>query len=187
MEVSDALQGLGLELVTPIQMGIVESPEEEFDTFEENAEQKARFYYERTGITTLADDSGIIVEALKDELGIHTRRWGAGKHATDQEWIEHFLKRMESETNRRARFVCVLALVGTDNNTSFFEGWCEGTITHGLEAEYLTGLPLSACFKPDGSEKVFSALKLEEKAKFSHRGKALFLLREFLQSLLDES
>ena len=187
IEVQAALQGLPLEILSPREFKIQEDPVEVGTTFVENAEQKARFYFERGHLPTLADDSGILVETLKEELGLHTRRWGAGKDATDAEWIAHFLERMKNEENRRARFVCVLAFVAAEGHVSFFEGHCEGTITETLEAEYLPGLPLSACFKPEGSEKVFSALSLEEKEKYSHRGRALALFREFLSVAIKEA
>ncbi|MDD5041799.1 MAG: non-canonical purine NTP pyrophosphatase [Candidatus Peribacteraceae bacterium] len=132
------------------------------------------------GLPTVADDSGIIVEALKDELGIHTRRWGAGPEATDSEWIAHFLKRMKEEQNRRAAFVCVLAYVDPLGATYTFEGRCEGIITPALEADYLPGLPISACFQPEGHSHVFSALTVEQKNSTSHRGKAAQKLRDYL-------
>jgi non-canonical purine NTP pyrophosphatase (RdgB/HAM1 family) len=101
--------------------------------------------------------------------------------ATDQEWIEYFLKRMEKEQNRRAAFVCCLAYIDEQNQLHLFEGRAEGTITHELEAEYLPGLPLSACFKPYGFDRVFSALSVEEKNQISHRGRALMEFRRFLE------
>jgi XTP/dITP diphosphohydrolase len=96
MEIEEALHELSCEIVTPASCGIFESPAEHGDTFEANALEKARFYFEKTRIATLADDSGIIVEALVNELGIHTRRWGAGPSASDEEWITYFLERMRS-------------------------------------------------------------------------------------------
>lgn len=180
MEMRDALSHLGIVIVTPQEKGITEVPEETGDTFKANAEQKARFYFKKTGLPTLADDSGIIVEALESELGIHTRRWGAGKDATDKQWIEFFLERMSHETNKHAHFLCVLAYIDRSGALKFFEGKSEGIITDSLEAEYLPGLPLSACFRPNGSGEVFSALSLEEKAKISHRGRALEQFKEFM-------
>ena len=87
-----------------------EDCEETGKTFAENALQKAQFFSEQTGMVTLAEDSGIIVEALKGELGIKTRRWGAGANATDEEWLEVFLERMKNEENRNAQFFCAACL-----------------------------------------------------------------------------
>jgi XTP/dITP diphosphohydrolase len=181
IEISDVLKGLPLEIIHPNHLKIKEAPPETGETFEENALQKARFYFEKTQLPTVADDSGIIVEALKDELGLHTRRWGAGPEASDTEWIAHFLDRMKEEENKRAAFVCVLAYVDPLGATYTFEGRCEGIITPTLEADYLPGLPISACFKPDGHSSVFSALSLEQKNSTSHRGRATQQLANFLK------
>ena len=179
-EMREALDGLGLELLGVDDVKTVGEPQETGTTFAENAAQKAHHYFAETGIPTVADDSGIHVEALEGELGIHTRRWGAGAHASDEEWIAHFLKRMKKERNKRARFVCSIAHMDQQGRLHFFEGTCDGAITDSLEADYLPGLPISACFRPDGENAVFSALSLEQKNRTSHRGKALLGLREFL-------
>lgn len=185
IEISEVLRGLPVEIVSPQHLKITEAPPETGETFEANAREKARFYFERTQLPTVADDSGIIVETLKNELGIHTRRWGAGPEASDAEWIAHFLTRMKEEENKRAAFVCVLAYIEARSHEGpalhVFEGRCEGIITPTLEADYLPGLPISACFKPDGFSHVFSALTLEQKNSTSHRGRATAMLRSFLR------
>ena len=177
IEIKEALDGLNVQILSPADVGITEAPHEEGDTFQANAIQKAHFYFDRTKIPTLADDSGIIVEALEKELGIHTRRWGAGPEASDQEWIEFFLNRMKKEKNKRARFVCILAFIDEAGKEFFFEGTCDGIITETLEADYLPGLPISACFRPDGCTNVYSAMPIEEKNRISHRGRAVALRR----------
>ncbi|MDB4979111.1 MAG: deoxyribonucleotide triphosphate pyrophosphatase [Candidatus Peribacteria bacterium] len=182
----ESLAGFQMDILSPVDLGITNFPEEHGDTFEANALEKARFYFEQTAFrqaqcdSILADDSGIIVEALQNELGIHTRRWGAGKNATDREWIEYFLERMQKEENKRARFVCVLAFIDPLGEEHLFQGTCDGIITSTLEADYLPGLPISACFKPNGLDKVYSALGIEEKNSISHRGRAMQKLRDFL-------
>lgn len=185
IEMREYLADLPIELLAPDDLHHPPAkPHEEMDTFEGNAVQKARYYFEKTGISSIADDSGIIVEALKDELGIHTRRWGAGPEASDEEWICHFLDRMSHEENKSAQFVCVIALVDASGKVRTFEGRCSGVITEALEADYLPGLPISACFRPEGSTKVFSSLTVEEKNRVSHRGRALHQLREYLQDII---
>lgn len=182
IEIKECLADLSLELISPYDLSeIPEKPHETEDTFEGNAVQKARYYFEQTGIPSIADDSGIIVEALIDELGIHTRRWGAGPEASDEVWINYFLERMKKEENKRARFICVIALVEADGSLKTFEGHCDGVITESLEADYLPGLPISACFRPDGCDEVFSALSVEEKNGVSHRGQAAHRLKEYLK------
>ncbi|MEI8230638.1 MAG: non-canonical purine NTP pyrophosphatase [Candidatus Peregrinibacteria bacterium] len=212
-EISEVLKGLPIDILTPVDLAYIEDePEETGMTFKENALQKAQFYYDRSGLPTVADDSGIIVEALQNELGLHTRRWGAGPKASDQEWIEYFLKRMKKERNKRARFVCALAYIhpqsskesplslqasgwrgegspvqsgvdgGVRQEVRLFEGRCNGVITETLEADYLPGLPISACFRPDGYDRVFSALTIVQKNSTSHRGKATLALVQYLHS-----
>lgn len=181
-EIGDALAGLPLSIVVPDMLGLLEKPQETGMTYEENAVQKARFYFDLTGLPTLADDSGIVVDALHSELGIHTRRWGIGAEATDQQWIEFFLERMRRESNRKARFLCTLAYIDATGALHLFEGSCDGVITDELEADYLPGLPISACFKPNGYDRVFSALSVHEKNAISHRGRALGNFADFLQT-----
>lgn len=185
VEMSEALADLPLDILKPQDLNITEKPEETGHTYAENALQKARFYHARSegGPAILADDSGIIIEALANELGTHTRRWGAGPDVSDKEWIDFFLNRMRSEENKRARFQCCLVYIDPNGTEHLFTGECDGMITDDLEAEYLPGLPISACFKPDGFDTVFSALSVEEKNRVSHRGKALQLLRQHLMNL----
>ncbi|GAG52310.1 unnamed protein product, partial [marine sediment metagenome] len=116
-EIAAMLSDLPLEIISPQDIAVDDSDlKEDGETYQENAYKKANFFAKQTGLTTLADDSGIVVEALKDELGVKTIRWGAGKHASDEEWIAHFLKRMEKETNRKAKFVCHICLVDKEGN-----------------------------------------------------------------------
>jgi XTP/dITP diphosphohydrolase len=182
-EISDCLLPIGFEIFTLKDLkDVPDLPEETGESYEENALLKARYYFEHSGIPVIADDSGIQVEALEGELGIHTRRWGSGPEASDEEWITFFLGRMKGEKNKRAHFVSVLAF--TDGKQErVFEGHCDGVITDGLEAEYLSGLPISACFRPDGCDRVFSALSIEEKNVVSHRGRAVMKLRKFLERM----
>ena len=177
-EIGEALAGLSLELIKPSDIDIQTDPDENGSSFAENAIMKARhFRLASDGLPTLADDSGIIVEALKNELGISTRRWGAGPKATDDQWIDFFLRRMEKEKNKRARFVCCIAYIDAQGKEYTFEGTCDGVITQSLEAGYLPGLPISACFKPKGFDCVYSAMSIEQKNSTSHRGRALKKLR----------
>lgn len=182
MEMREALNGLNLGIVTPQDLHITETPIEEGETFADNAREKAWFYHQWSGLPTLADDSGILVEALQHELGIHTRRWGAGPDASDHHWISFFLDRMRDEPNKQARFVCSLCYIDSAGKEHLFEGTCDGVITRDLEADFLPGLPISACFKPNGYELVYSALPIEEKNRISHRGQALLKYMKFIQS-----
>ena len=131
-EMRECLGDLPLTLLTARDFpGLPPAPPEDGTTFEANALLKARFYRCATGLPAIADDSGILVPALGDALGIHTRRWGAGPAASDEEWITYFLERMQGERDKRATFVCVLAYADA-SGTHTFEGRCGGRITESL-------------------------------------------------------
>lgn len=162
-------------------------PEENGSSFKENAYIKARHFYDLAGILTLAEDSGILVDALKGELGVKTRRFGAGENASDEEWIDFFMKRMEGVKNRNAKFVCSACLLGDANPPrrgqgieEFFEGETCGIIAEKLMAPISPGIPLSSCFIPEGFDKAYANLTVAEKNKISHRGKAMAKVKEFL-------
>jgi len=182
IEIADVLRPLSLTLLRPSDLGISADCAETGTTFAENALQKARRFRSLAGLPTIADDSGIVVDALRGELGVRTRRWGAGPAASDDAWIRAFLRRMEGEPNRRARFVCAIAFIDREGRERTFDGTCEGAITGALQADYLPGLPISACFIPDGYDRVFSALNIEQKNDTSHRGKAARKLYEYLSA-----
>lgn len=181
IEIKEVIADLPVEIITPKDLGIEGNPEEHGDTYHANAQLKARYFYEATKLPTIADDSGIVVEALEEELGVHTRRWGAGPEASDEQWIAHFLHRMKKEKNKRARFECHLVYIDENGAMHSFEGRCDGHITETLEADYLPGLPISACFKPEGFDRVFSGLSLEQKNSTSHRGRAALQFRKHIE------
>lgn len=175
------LSGLA-EFVSLEDLKIQDDFEEEWSSFEENALGKARFYHELSGLPTIADDSGIFIETLEGELGVKTRRWGAGHTASDQAWLEYFMHRMENEKNRAAHFICSAAFVDNELEKAFL-GETKGMITKNIEAPVQTGIPLSSVFKPNGSQKVFSALSTDEKNALSHRGKAFQKLGILLRDI----
>lgn len=154
---------------------------EDGETFAENAYKKAAFFHDKTGMLTLSEDSGILVDALLGELGVKTRRWGAGEQASDEEWIEHFLERMAGEELKTAKFVCCGCLFGGDEPV-YFEGETCGVLTEKLMAPILPGIPISSCFVPEGKDRVYAALSVDEKNQISHRGKATHKLKEHLRS-----
>jgi len=179
--IKETLQNFESEFVSLADLGITQNFEELGDSFAEIALAKARFYHKLSGLPTVADDSGIIVEAIAGELGLKTRRWGAGPQASDEEWLRVFMKRMEIESNRGAEFVCAAAYVSGDEE-QVFEGHTHGVITDEVEAPLHAGIPLSSVFKPDGYDKVYMALPMKEKQEASHRAKAFSKLLVFLRN-----
>ena len=184
MEIKEVLGELNLKLLFLKDFDLEDGDfEENGDTFEDNAFLKASYYSKKTGIPAIGEDSGIIVDALPGELGVKTRRWGAGEHASDEEWIDVFFERMNGKENRIAHFVCNACFVDGEERFSV-EGDVSGVITDGLCADIVPGIPLSSCFIPNGKDKVFSLLSEQEKNSLSHRGKAFFEMRDFLRSKL---
>ena len=182
-EIMEALNNLDLKIILIADLPAVpdrNEPLEDGETFEENARIKSEFWQREIGLPTLADDSGIIVDALPNELGVKTVRVGAGAKASDAEWLEYFLARMEGVKNRRAKFVCVLAFSRTNKPTEFFRGEVCGEILEKPAAPLLPRIPLSSVFLADGANEVFTAMPAAEKAKFSHRGKAIEKVKKFL-------
>jgi XTP/dITP diphosphohydrolase len=181
-EMMEILDDLPFEFLRLDDAGLTGDCEENADTFEGNAIQKARYYWGKSGLVTVAEDSGILVDALEGELGIKTRRWGAGEKADDQEWIRYFLERMRDVPlqKRGAKFVCCSAIIDDAGKEHLFRGETPGLITQDLEAPIYEGLPLSSCFRPAGMMKVYSALSIEEKNQVSHRGKAMKQVKEWL-------
>lgn len=182
-ELLEVLEDLPFEFVSLNDLQITEDVEENGETYAENAKLKAEFFHKITGIPTIADDSGIEVTVLKDELGVKTRRWGAGEKADDKTWLEFFLNRMEEEKDRSACFICFIALAGMGKETQIFEGDCAGNILHRPASHIEPGIPLSSVFLPLGAKKVFSALTKAKKNAISHRGQATQKLKKYLESL----
>lgn len=183
-EVRECIAHLPIELVTPDHVGITGKPEESGTTFAENALLKARYFFRQALHPTVADDSGILVNALPGELGVSTRRWGLGPDVSDEEWIAYFLKRMQGIVDRRATFHSVIAFIDGEGREQFFDGRCDGVITDTIETASLPGLPFDGCFRPEGYPCVFGALSVQEKNKISHRGRALVKFRDHLSALL---
>lgn len=170
----------GVKFVSLNDEKVEEDIEEKGKTYEQNAILKAVHFGQFTGLPSIADDSGIVVDALKGELGVHTRRWGAGPDANDEEWLNHFLHRLAFEESRQAEFISVVALYRPGEEVLTFRGECKGVILDKPQVELEHGIPLSAVFLPEGKDKVFSALSKHEKNEISHRGKAIRQCHDYL-------
>lgn len=148
---------------------------EDADTFEGNASKKAHAFAHATGLWSLADDSGLVVDALGGEPGVYSARYAP----TESERIDKLLGAMNGKEDRTARFVCVLCLVGPKGEVFFARGSCEGSI--GFERRGNGGFGYDPVFMlPSG--KAMAELTKQEKAAISHRGNALRELRPQLVS-----
>jgi XTP/dITP diphosphohydrolase len=187
-EIKLILGDLPLEFSSLNDFPDVAVAEENEDTYAGNAIVKARFYARATGLTALADDSGLEVEALGGAPGVISARY-AGENATDADGRELLLSELAKtgsdnrpgRNNRRARFVCAIAIASADGEVLHLsEGICEGTITFAPRGT--SGFGYDPLFIPDGHEQTFAELSDRVKNRISHRARALLKLRSFLSN-----
>lgn len=184
-EIAEVLAVLPLQIISLKDIGAQDEVEEHGETHEENAVLKARYFYEKTGLPTLSEDSGIHVDAFPGELGVQTRRFRGLGAASDEEWIENFLSAMADTPSekRGAKFMCCAALILDEVSCAaphIFMGETRGIITKNPEAPLKPGIPVSSCFRPDECSAVYASLTVEEKNRVSHRGKAMRAVKDFL-------
>jgi XTP/dITP diphosphohydrolase len=179
-ELAALLEGLGVELV-PRPDGVA-MPPETGSTFLANARIKARAVAAATGEVALADDSGLEVDALGGEPGVLSARY-AGDGATDAGNNAKLLAELAGihGANRRARFRCVLALVGPDGRELTADGRCEGFVLD--QPRGAGGFGYDPLFRPEGDTRALAEYSEEEKNAVSHRGRAARRLREMLERL----
>ena len=168
------------EMFSLKEKGIISDPEETGETFEENSEIKARFALEKSGIATLADDSGLAVEALNGEPGVFSARY-SGEDATTEKNNALLLKNMENITDRRAKFVCVITLLFPDGRKIQAKGECHGEIL--LSPRGTNGFGYDPLFYVPEYKKTFAELTAEEKNAISHRAVALRAFEERLKNI----
>ena len=183
LEIENSLQGLSLMLRTMQQFPGVTQTVEDGLSFEENALKKARVLAKQLGKTTLADDSGLEVKALDGRPGVYSARF-AGPNATDADNNNCLLRELAAVPpgERDARFVCVMALVTVDGRELIVKGECEGEIL--TEPRGYGGFGYDSLFYYLQAKKTFAELIPAEKARISHRGRCLAVLREKLPAFL---
>ncbi len=143
---------------------------EDGQTLEENAIKKARELWNETKEIVIADDTGLFVEYLKGEPGVHSSRY-AGEHATDEENNQLLLEKMKHAINRRAFFKTVIVIVDEKGETYLAEGICHGQI--GYEPKGDKGFGYDSLFIVEDLNKTFAEMSQKEKNQYSHRGNAL--------------
>ncbi len=179
-EITLALADLPIQLSTLRDLPHVEVSPELKPTLLENAIYKAMFYSRYVEVMTLADDSGLEVDALGRAPGVRSARY-AGEAATDAENNQKLLFELTNipEEKRTARFVCVMALAFRGRLIKSYQGHCEGVILKSTRGE--GGFGYDPLFFVPQVNKTFAELSPEEKNKLSHRGKALERVHDFLQ------
>src|SRR5256714_2821662 len=182
-EIKDLLEDLPFNIVDLSQYPSIETVEESGDTFADNASLKASGYARQAAVLTLADDSGLIVDALDGAPGVHSARY-AGEGASDGERTEKLLRALAEvpPSQRGARFVSVIAIAQNEGkivNMSF--GECKGAISR--EPRGYGGFGYDPIFIPEGFTLTFAQLEAAEKNRISHRARALSKVAGFLRAL----
>lgn len=183
-ELRDMLALPGLELVSPDDVGIEGEPVEDAATFQANARIKARYYASRSGLPTLADDSGLEVDALDGGPGVFTKRY-AGAQASDGDNNAKLLGELDGlpAGQRGARYVCVLALVEPDaGDPTFTVGTFEGRIATTPRGD--GGFGYDPIFEPASEPpegRTVAQMTAAEKNQRSHRGQAARAMAEHLR------
>lgn len=171
-----ALLGEGYHIITLREAGIDTDIPEPYHTLEENARTKSATIYKMTGTDCFGEDTGLEVYALHNEPGVKSARYaGDGRDVAAN--IDKLLHNLEGKTNRSARFRTVISLI-INGKEHQFEGICEGQII--AQRRGTEGFGYDPVFVPDGDTRAFAEMCLEEKNKFSHRGKAMKKLISFL-------
>lgn len=179
-EISAITREFGMEIVSRSEAGVPDfEVVEDGDTFEYNSEKKAHEIMEACGKITIADDSGLMVDALDGAPGVYSARF-AGEDGNDEANNDKLLKLLAGvpEEKRTAKFVSVITMVYPDGETLTARGECPGHIL--FERHGNNGFGYDPLFVPDGFDKTFAELNGEEKNKISHRAKALQKLRVLL-------
>lgn len=180
-EIRALLSGLPVELKNLDDFGPIPDVIEDGETFDDNAYKKASFTARVLGFPAIADDSGLVVEALNGEPGVYSARY-AGEDADDAANNAKLLEKMAGVTDRRAAFQCVVSIAVPTGAALTYEGRCDGVIAEALSGEGGFGYdPLFYC--PDKG-KTFAELTMEEKGEISHRGQALKEVANELNKIL---
>ena len=172
-EIRALLAPYGIETVSAAELGLAE-PEETEDTFVGNARLKAHAAAQASGLPSLADDSGIEIDALDGAPGVHTADWAETGSGRDFVMAMHktnaLLERKSAPHPRHARFCCTLVLAWPDGTDAVFEGVMPGRLVWPMRGDQ--GHGYDPIFQPDGYEQTFAEMDRWEKNRISHRARA---------------
>jgi XTP/dITP diphosphohydrolase len=174
-----------IEVVTLDEAGIDGEALEDGSTLEENAFKKVMYVKDRATIPfwIMADDTGLYINALNGEPGIHAARW-AGNISTD-DITKHTLQQLEGKIDRSAVFKTVVCLLSPDEKILYFEGAVNGHLAEAPKTKPQPKMPYSPLFSPEGTDKVWAEMTVEEENERSHRGKAFRQVVAFLEKEIE--
>lgn len=171
-----AILGNEFRLLSLKDIGCSEDIPEEQPTLEGNASQKSRYIFNKFGYNCFADDTGLEIDALNGEPGVYSARY-AGEEKSAEANMEKVLRKMAKINRRKARFRTVISLI-INGKEDLFEGVVNGEILFSKKGG--SGFGYDPIFQPDGFEKSFAEMGMDEKNKISHRGRAVQKLVNFL-------
>jgi len=171
-----ALLGPFFQLKSLSDIGCFEELEETQSTIEGNSLQKAKYVFDTYGVSCFADDTGLEVEALNGEPGVLSARY-AGEHKNNEDNINLLLQKLVCVQNRKARFKTIITLVQPEGVT-VFEGIVKGEILQ--KRRGLMGFGYDSVFQPEGLDKTFAEMSVQDKNLISHRAIAVKKLINFL-------
>lgn len=179
-EIRDML-GDKIEVMSLADINCHEDIPETADTLEGNALQKARYVFDKYGMSCFADDTGLEVDALGGEPGVYSARYAGGEGHDSEANMAKLMQKLGDNDNRKARFRTVIALItgSGDAVVKLFEGVAEGDIIR--EKRGGEGFGYDPIFRPEGYDKTFAELGHEIKNKISHRARAVQKLVEYLK------
>ena len=177
---------MDIKVISLIDAEIEEDAVEDGVTLEENTLKKILFAKRYFGnVWYMADDTGLFIDILDEQPGIHAARW-AGKNKSTEEIRDFTLDKLGGVPleKRTARFKTVAVVMSPQGKVEMFEGVVEGKLLTEPRCECQKGMPYSSLFVPEGSEKVWAEMGTEEENLISHRGKAFGQVRSFFEKLL---
>lgn len=186
--------GERFEILSLNDIGCHDEIPEDYDRLELNAMQKSRYIFDKYGIDCFADDTGLEVDALNGEPGVHSARYAEGTDHDSEANMNKLLCKLGENNNRKARFRTVISLIMKDNDLSediigdtniFFEGIVEGQIAKEKRGE--EGFGYDPIFVPDGYDKSFAELGADIKNQISHRARAVQKLVEYLKDNISKT
>ena len=183
-EIAQIVKPFGIELVLPADLGLHYDVDETGTTFEENSRLKAEAGVKLSGLPSIADDSGLSVDALDGAPGVYSARFGGSHDESDEFRNDYLLEKLKDvpDNKRTARYVCVITLMWPDGSTLAARGECEGIIirerhgTNGFGYDPLFYVPSEGC--------TMAEITPEHKNEISHRGIALQKLAALLKEKL---
>ncbi|MEP0547038.1 MAG: RdgB/HAM1 family non-canonical purine NTP pyrophosphatase [Rhodothermales bacterium] len=182
-ELRALLADLPVDLISAAEVEGAPEVEEDAPTLRGNARKKAEALHAHTGLPSLADDTGLEVDALDGAPGVHSARF-AGPEADAEANRARLLRDLTGADDRAARFRTVLAFADGDD-VRCFDGVCEGQITEAERGE--GGFGYDALFEPEGETRTFAEMPAEAKNQISHRGRALRAFEAWLHGRLSET